>query len=318
MKRKLLISLIVIVAAIMPLLITNNFLLRFATDIIIFAILASAWNIIGGYTGYASFGNVVFFGIGAYATAILMSNAGFSFLVAFVGSGIIAALFACLMGLPILRLKGHYFAIATLGVAEAIKALVQNLDITEGNAGMYLPPPELSIDHLYHFFFYFSLVLLIGLIVLTRLILRRRLGYAMMAIREDEDAARSLGINTTKTKVIAFAISAFFTGLAGSLYAYQQGFIKPEPVFKVITTIKMIVMSVFGGLGSLFGPILGAISIEVISELLSDLFLVAHTLFLGIIIILTILFAPKGLIDIFKNKRLGKPYFLKNFRKHKL
>ena len=199
MKKLFFLSIILISFA-LPLFISNNFILRFATDILIFAILASAWNIIGGYTGYASFGNVVFFGIGAYATSILMSVSGFGFLVSFLLSGVIAAVFAFIIGLPILRLKGHYFAIATLGVAEAMKALVQNLDITEGNSGIYLPQPDLPVDDFYKFFFYISLAVLILLLFTTRFILKKKLGFSMVAVREDEDSANSMGINTTMIK----------------------------------------------------------------------------------------------------------------------
>lgn len=318
MRKTVFFVVLILVSISAPLFISNNFILRFATDILIFAILASSWNIIGGFTGYASFGNVVFFGIGAYSTSVLMSVYGFGFIVSFFLSGIIAAGFAFLVGLPVLRLKGHYFAIATLGVAEAVKALVQNLNITEGNSGIYLPPPDLSVDGIYNFFFYISFAVLVSLLLITKFILKKKLGYNMMAIREDEDSAGSMGINTTMIKSISFSLSGLFTGLAGSIYAYQQGFIKPEPVFNVLITIKMIVMAVFGGLGSLFGPLIGSITLEVISELLSSYFLMAHTLFLGIIIILTILFAPKGLIDLYRNKRSGFSYFLDNIKEHKV
>ncbi len=318
MKKNIFIVILLIIGLLIPF-VTNNFVLRFATDILIFAIMASAWNIIGGYTGYASFGNVVFFGIGAYITAIFMNLMNMNFFIALILSGLGGGIFAFLMGLPILRLTGHYFAIATLGVAEAVKALVQNLEITEGNGGMYLPIMNLSVNASYKFFYFTALGVLIILLIVTALILRSKLGYGFIAIREDEDAANSLGINTTVFKCISFAISGFFTSLAGSIYAYQQGFIKPEPVFNVLVTVKMIVMAVFGGIGSLFGPLIGAATIEIISEFLSNYFLVAHTLFFGTIIIVAILFFPKGLADIFSGrKKIGLSYFLENIRQHRI
>jgi len=297
---------------------TNNLVIRFATDILMFAIMASAWNIIGGYTGYASFGNVVFFGIGAYITAIMMEKGGMNFAVAFIGAGFGAALFAILIGLPVLRLRGHYFAIATLGVAEAMKALVQNLEITEGNSGIYLPMLNLSVKGQYYFFFYMMLGTLVLTLLVTYFMLNAKFGYSLIAIREDEDAANSVGINTTYAKTMAFALSGLFTGLAGSVYAYQQAFIKPEPAFTVHTTVKMIVMAVFGGMGKLFGPLLGAFSIEIISEVLSNYFLVAHTLFFGIVVILAIVFTPKGIIDLITQKKFGLAYFLQNIREHRI
>jgi branched-chain amino acid transport system permease protein len=318
MKKTIILIICFIIALVIPF-VTNNFILRFATDILLFAIMASSWNIIGGYTGYASFGNVVFFGIGAYVTALFMTLAHMNFFFALILSGISGALFGFLIGLPILRLTGHYFAIATLGVAEAMKALVQNLDITEGNAGMYLPMINLSVDASYRFFYFVGLGVLIILLFATYILLKTKLGYGFVAIREDEDAANSMGINTTIFKCTSFAITGFFTSLAGSIYAYQQGFIKPEPVFNVLVTVKMIVMAVFGGIGSLFGPLIGAVSIEIISEFLSNYFLVAHTLFFGTIIIIAILFFPKGLSDMFSGrKKFGISYLLENIRQHRI
>jgi branched-chain amino acid transport system permease protein len=317
LKYYLICGLFLLAVILFPL-VSNNFFIRFGTDILMFAIMASAWNIIGGYTGYASFGNVVFFGIGAYATAVLMEKAGLHFIIAYLTAGGTAALFAILIGLPVLRLRGHYFAIATLGVAEAIKALVQNLEITEGNAGIYLPILDLPVTQQYYLFFYMMLATLLMTLLTTYLVLNAKLGYSFIAIREDEEAAASIGINTTLSKTTAFALSGFFTGLAGSIYAYQQAFIQPGPAFTVQTTVKMIVMAVFGGMGQLFGPLIGALSIEVISEILSNYFLVAHTLFFGTVVILAIVFTPKGLIDIISQRKFGIAYFLQNIREHRI
>lgn len=318
MKKNIFVIAVILIGLTVPFTV-GNFIIRFCTDIILFAIMASSWNLIGGYTGYGSFGNVVFFGIGAYLTGLLMNLWNLNFFFALFLSGLGCALFALLMGLPVLRLKGHYFAIATLGVAEAIKALVQNLEITEGNSGLYLPMPDLPIDVTYKFFYFVSFAVLTILLIVTFFILKNKLGYGLIAIREDEDAAASAGINTTLFKTLAFCLSGFFTGLAGSIYAYQQGFIKPEPVFNVGITVKMIVMAVFGGIGSLFGPLIGAISIEIISEFLSNHFLIAHTLFFGTIIIIAILFAPRGIYDIISGKRkIGMAYFMENIRQHRV
>jgi len=310
---------ILIIAGIAIPFFSGNFIIRFFTDTLMFAVLASAWNIIGGYTGYASFGNVVFLGIGAYVSAVLMEKGGLSLWLAFPASGVGAALFAVLIGMPVLRLKGHYFAIATLGVAEAMKALVNNLEITEGNSGIYLPIMNLPVKEQYIFFYFMMMGVLALTLVVTYVMLKKKLGYGLIAIREDEEAANSLGVNTTVFKVTSFALSGFFSGLAGSLYAYQQGFIKPESVFNVGITVKMIVMAVLGGIGSVMGPLLGAMSIEVISEILTNYFLVAHTLFFGAIVILAIVFTPKGIMDIISGrKKFGLNYLLQNIRDHRI
>ncbi|MEJ2656353.1 MAG: branched-chain amino acid ABC transporter permease, partial [Desulfobacterales bacterium] len=297
-KSSIFLVIAVLIAVALPFFL-NNFNLRTGTDILIYAILASSWNIIGGYTGYADFGTILFFGIGAYATAICMTTFGLGFFPSMVLSGLLSGAYGYVFGLPILRLRGHYFAIATLGLAEATQALVQNLNITEGNSGMYLPIPDLSIDASYRFFYYTSLGVLLMMLLATHFILKSKLGYGLIAIREDEDAANSIGINTTLFKSAAYSLTGFFSGLAGAIYAYQQGFIKPEPVFTVAKTVKVIVMAVFGGIGSLWGPTIGSVIIEVVSTFLSNYFLVIHTLFFSSIIILAILFAPKGVFDIF-------------------
>ena len=316
--KGLFLGILIIVGIALPFF-SGNFIIRFVTNTLMFAILASAWNIIGGYTGYASFGNVVFLGIGAYVSAVLMEKGGIPFWVSFPVSGFAAAIFAILIGLPVLRLKGHYFAIATLGVAEAMKALVDNLEITEGNSGIYLPVMDLSVKSQYIFFYFMMLGVLTLTLVVTYIFLKKKLGYGLIAIREDEEAANSLGVNTTLFKVTSFALSGFFSGLAGSLYAYQQGFIKPESVFDVGVTIKMIVMAVFGGIGSILGPLLGALSIEIISEILTNYFLVAHTLFFGAIVIFAIVFTPKGIMDIISGrKKFGISYLLQNIRNHRV
>ncbi|MFQ5340228.1 MAG: branched-chain amino acid ABC transporter permease [Anaerolineae bacterium] len=301
------------IAVIFPF-VAKSYYLQFATDALMFAILASSWNIVGGYTGYPSFGNVVFFGLGAYTTAVLMTKAGAPFVVGLLGSGLLCMVFAVLIGLPVLRLRGHYFAIATLGVAEAMREVVINLDITEGNTGIVLPlirNPEM--------FYYFMLGTLVLTLAVTFWFTRRRLGYGLVAIREDEDAAASAGVDTTRYKVIAFALSGLFAGIAGGIHAYKITFIEPGPVFSVEITVQMIVMSVFGGVGTVIGPTIGAFLLEIISELLSNYILLLHATFFGLVVILSIVFTPRGLVDILSGRRpFGLGYFLENVREHRI
>jgi branched-chain amino acid transport system permease protein len=290
------------------------YFVQFATDALMFAVLASSWNIIGGYTGYPSFGNAVFFGMGAYTTGILMTKVGLPFVVGLVGSALVCAGFAVLVGLPVLRLRGHYFAIATLGVAEAMREVVINLDITEGNKGMVLPltrNPEM--------FYYFMLGTVLVTMGVTWWFSRRRLGYALASIREDEDAAATSGVDTTRYKVIAFALSGLFAGIAGGIHAYKITFIEPGPVFSVGITVEMIVMAVFGGVGTILGPTVGAILLEIISEALSNYILLLHATFFGLVVIFAIIFTPRGLIDIISGRRpFGLAYFLENVREHRI
>lgn len=302
-----------ILAVVLPF-IVNPYYLRFATDALTFAILASSWNIIGGYTGYPSFGNVVFFGLGAYTTAVLMTKAGVPFLGGLLGSAALCVAFAVLIGLPVLRLRGHYFAIATLGVAEAMREVVINMEVTEGNTGIVLPlinNPEM--------FYYFMLGTLLLTLAATFWFTRRRLGYGLVAIREDEDAAATSGVDTTRYKVIAFALSGLFAGVAGGIHAYKNTFIEPSPVFNVGITVEMIVMAVFGGLGTIIGPTLGALILQIVSEILSNYIQVLHATFFGLVVILAIIFTPRGLVDIIRGRKpFGLAYFLENVREHRI
>ncbi len=304
---------VLVIAVVFPF-ITGPYFLQFATDALMFAILASSWNIIGGYTGYPSFGNVVFFGLGAYTTGILMTKAGMPFVVGLVGSAVVCVVFAVLVGLPVLRLRGHYFAIATLGIAEAMREVVINLDITEGNTGMVLPlirNPEM--------FYYFMLGTLILTLIVTFWFTRRRLGYGLVAIREDEDAAASAGVDTTRYKIIAFALSGLFAGIAGGIHAYKITFIEPGPVFDVGVTVEMIVMAVFGGVGTVIGPTVGAFLLQIISELLSNYIVLLHATFFGLVVIFAIIFTPRGLVDMLSGRKpFGLSYFLENVREHRI
>ena len=239
---------------------------RTVATIFMFVALAQAWNLIGGFAGYASFGQVVFFGVGGYFTAVAISHWHLSFWVALLLSGVVAALFATLIGIPLLRLKGHYFAVATLGVAEGMREVVTNLpDLTGGGAGITVPTvgDNATTAYLGNDGFYLLFLGLAALSVLvTALVARNKFGYALRAINQDEDAAAAMGINTTRMKVLAFALSGFITGLVGASYAFQQVTIFPERLFDVDITVLMIIMVIIGGSGTVLGPLLGAVALQ--------------------------------------------------------
>jgi branched-chain amino acid transport system permease protein len=277
------------------------------------AILAESWNIIGGFTGYASFGNVAFFGIGAYTTGVLLTRVEFPFALALPAGGIVAMLFAAVVGLPILRLKGHYFAIATLGVAETMREVVYNLEFTGKGTGLVMPIVRNPL------IFFYSMLVILGAVTLVNWWLSAsRFGYGLVAIREDEDAAAVMGINTPLYKTIAFAMSGFFTGLAGGVYAYWITFIDPEAVFKVIITVQLLIMAVFGGTGTVLGPLLGALVLSAVSELLATQLVTLAELFNGFIIILVVLFMPKGISDLIRQRAVSLRYFAKNLREYRI
>ncbi len=296
---------------------------RTVTTILMFVALAQAWNIIGGFTGYACFGQVVFFGIGGYTTAVLMVHLQVSFWLALALSGIGAAVFGAVIGLPLLRLKGHYFAIATLGVAEGMREVVTNLpDLTGGGAGITVPTvgEDATTAYLGNDGFYLLFLAIAGLAVATALVISRsRFGFALRAIHQDEDAAGAMGINTTRAKVLAFAVSGLLTGLVGASYAFQQVVIFPDRLFDVEITVLMVVMVVIGGSGTVLGPLLGAVGLQYLSEYLRHNYTNAHTFILGAIIIVAVVFLPQGLVNYVREARRSGDYsLLANVRRFRL
>jgi branched-chain amino acid transport system permease protein len=284
--------------AVLPFLVTG-FWVRLVTSIFMFAILASALNIIAGYTGYAAFGNMIFFGMGAYTVAVLMTKAGFPFLAAFLCAGVLSMVLAVLLGLLLLRLKGHYFALGSLGAMEAVRQIVDIwTDLTGGSQGITVPALRGS-PHFVNTFFYFAMfALLVVIVIFVSRLHRNRLGYAFKAIRADEEAANVMGINTTKYKIIAWSLSALFTGLTGAIYAYWFSYIDPPTVFNVMWVVNMFVIILIGGIGTVFGPVVGAVILETVSELVWSRFINLHLGILGTIIILAVLFMPKGILSL--------------------
>jgi len=296
---------------------------RTVAAIFMFVALAQAWNLIGGFAGYASFGQVVFFGVGGYFTAVAMSHWHVSFWVALPISGVSAALFAALIGIPLLRLKGHYFAIATLGVAEGMREVVTNLpNLTGGGAGITVPTVgnQATTAYLGNDGFYLLFLALAALSVLVGgLVARNKFGYALRAINQDEDAAAAVGINTTRIKVATFALSGFITGLVGACYAFQQVTIFPQRLFDVDITVLMIIMVVIGGSGTVLGPLLGAVALQFLSEYLRQHFTNLHTFFLGAIIIVAVILLPQGAVNYVREARRTKEFsLLANVRKYRL
>jgi branched-chain amino acid transport system permease protein len=296
---------------------------RTASTVLMFVALAVAWNLIGGFAGYACFGQVGFFGLGGYAAAVLIIHLNLSFWLALPLAAVIAGLFAALIGAPLLRLKGHYFAVATLGVAEGLRELVTNLPrLTGGGAGITIPTvgrdaptPWLGNDGFYILF----LLLAVGAVAVGLLVSVSRAGYALRAIHQDEDAAAAVGVNTTVAKTVTFAVSAALTGAVGAAYAFQQITIFPERLFDVDITVLMVVMVVLGGSGTVVGPVLGAVSVAFISEWLRQNYPQVHTFLLGGLIIAAVVMLPQGftsyVADAVRTRRFS---LLDNVRRYRL
>ena len=297
-KKAITLIVLAVVFVVAPFLL-SGFWIRLATYILMFSVLASALNIISGFTGYAAFGNMVFFGLGAYTTAVFMTKLTMPFPVALIGSATVAIIMAILLGMLLLRLKGHYFALGTLGAAEAMKFIIDNMTkLTGGGQGITLPQMKGSPALVNTAFYFMMFALLVIVLIVAWRISKNRLGYAFKAIRANEEAAGVMGIDTTRYKIMSWSISAIFTGLAGSIYAYWFSYIDPPTVFDVMWVVKMFVMILIGGAGTVFGPVIGAFILETISELVWSRFLNLHLGILGTIIIMVVLFMPDGLLSL--------------------
>jgi len=289
-------------------------LLQFGISVLLLATVAQGWNIIGGFTGYPSFGNSVFYGLGAYGVGIAMAQFQLPFWVGLLAGLALGVIFAGVLGIAVLRLKGHYFAICTLGLAFVMTAIVSNLPLAGSNIGLVLP--LLKSDVLFY-------ELALALVVLATLavywLARSRFGFGLIAIRENEEGAAVMGVNTTLYKILAFMLSAAFTSLAGGIYAYYITFIDPVGVFDVVLNVKMIIMAVFGGAGSVLGPVVGALVLSGVSEVLATRVTGSASMFFGLVIVVAVVFMPRGLAHLSAHLRgAGWRYFLDNVRSNRL
>lgn len=314
MRRAILVTLgVAVVLAALPWF-GDEVMIQFGIDALLFATVAQAWNILGGFTGYASFGNSAFYGLGTYGTAIAMAQLGLPFWVGLVFGAALAVGCAVLIGLPILRLRGHYFAIATLGLSATISAVIANLDIAGRAVGLILP-----LTHNDAMFYEEALALLVATTLTVAWISQSRFGMGLVAIREDEDAAQVMGVNTTFYKVAALSLAAFFTALAGGIHAYWITFIDPGGAFDLSLNVRMVIMAVFGGPGTVFGPVIGSFLLTAVYEVLASSISTAAALLFGLVIILAVIFMPRGLWDLSRGFRaVGWRYLLQNIQQHKL
>ena len=313
MARAAALAIALVLVALLPWIGTPT-LVQFAINALLLATLAQGWNIIGGYTGYASFGNSVFYGLGTYGTAVAMTTYQLPFGVGLAIGAVLAVVFAIVLGIPVLRLRGHYFAIATLGLAQVMTAIVSNLEIAGRNVGIVMP--LLKGDTL---FLELSLALLVFATLAVWWISRSRFGYGLIAIRENEDAAQVMGVNVTMYKVLAFALAALFSSLAGGIHGYWITFVDPASAFDITLNVKMIIMAVFGGPGSVLGPVIGALLLSGVSEVLAAQITSLASVFFGMVIVIAVVFMPHGLADLARRfKRLGVRYFGENVRANRL
>jgi len=269
-------------------------LTRLLFTTLVWATASIAWNLLGGLTGQVSFGFAVFFGLGAYTTALLM-NDGLAPSMAFLAGAAVASLASLLIGLPTFRLRGPYFAIATIGLSEAVRVVMGNVTITGGASGYRILEhrPFNQIEH-----YYTALVLALIAFAVSVLIRNSKFGLGLLAIREDQDTASDLGVNPFVYKLSAHWVAAALTGAAGGVFARYSAFIHPGGVFAFQTSVTILLMPVIGGLGTLWGPVAGAFVFTVVEEQLIAAFPQFHLLLYGALLILIVLVEPGGLIGI--------------------
>ena len=276
----------------------SNYIITFGIQIFMWIALAGSWNLISGLTGYVSFGHVAFFGTGAYTAAILIGKASWHWFPAGLTGSVTAAALALIIGYPCLRLKGPYFAIAMLGLNEVVRALVSYFEtFTGGGNGISLPPIA-SIQPVY----YAMGAVALAVVLFTYLIITSRFGLRLLSIREDETAAEAMGINTARLKLYAFLLSASFPGIAGGFFAWYSSHIEPIGTFPLLTTITMIIMCLFGGKGTVLGPVLGATLLSIFQELVWARFLFIHQAIFGALIVAVVLLMPRGILGVLQQR----------------
>ena len=294
------IALLVLIGCIAALpLFGGAYALRVGTVACMYAIFALSWNIVGGFAGYPSFATAAFFGFGAYATGILL-NQGVPLSVAVIGSLVMCFLLATALGTVLLRLRGHYFAIASLSLVEVFRELVNNAtDLTGGGMGLNIPLASGSgilADATFFFYAMWGLLLITAVVVM--IVSASKLGFGLNCIRQNETASNMVGLNSTLYKSVAFGLSACFVGAAGGIYAAWVHYIDPSDVFDILYSVKPIVMALMGGLGSPLGVACGAFLYLGLEEVVWRNYVQIHTGVLGLLIVMLLLFLPHGLISL--------------------
>ena len=294
------------VLALLPLTGMSTYWLHIFILVIMWSVIGMAWNLLGGYCGQVSFGHAAFFGLGAYTSGILYQKLGVSAWWGLPLSVVVVSAGALVIGFICLRLRGPFFALATLSMGVILRVTAENLNwLTEGDLGIMIRE-RTWVDKTWYF--YIILLIAAGTYLVVKWIVGSKLGYYFVAIREDQDAAESLGINTTFYKTIALCLSALITGLAGAFYTSYMGYIDPKVVFALhdISIVAIMVVMV-GGVATFGGPIVGAFIMVMLAEVIRTipkLGAAHHTLF-GVLLIVIIIYVPNGIVgDLPKLKKV--------------
>jgi len=302
MKHLCVIALVLLFLAV-PWTVPLPFFLHLMIMVLMWTVLGAAWNILGGFAGQVSFGHATFLGAGAYTTMILYLKLGVAPWFGIVVGGVVAALIALPIGFICFRLRGPYFALSTLAVAEIVRLVALNWEsLTAGPVGLLITTlPEVSflgnsVDWESKTpFYYIAVVIALTAVLSTAVLSRTRMGAYLLAIREDIDSAEAIGINTVLVRVGALSLSAFLAGVAGGFYAMYLRYIDPDAVFSISLSVEMVFIAVVGGLTTVFGPLSGAIFLVTLGETFREHFLVGHLIFYGAFMMVAIRYMPEGI-----------------------
>jgi len=264
--------------------------------------LTESWNLLGGYTGYVSLGHIAFFSVGAYTTAVFMNRLGASPFATAILGGVFASILAALVGYPVLRLKGAYFTISSLLLAVVMQLVFMNWEFVGSSTGLWykLLPVNIEVNRI--IFYEVMLVVAMGITFLVRWVEKSKFGAGLIAIREDEDVAKMMGINTPRLKMRAYILGAFFAGVVGGVYGYYMSYVHPEVTFNINTSLLILLMSFFGGCRTWTGPLLGSVVLSFATQRIVT-FIGAEIprILYGLLLIIVIIFMPNGVIQYIKS-----------------
>lgn len=293
-KQITLITLLIMVLAFLPVVIKKDSTINLLILILLFVTLASSWNILGGYSGQANLGHAAFFGLGTLATRLLWVS-GRPLFPSLLAGGVVAVAFALLVGVPAFRLRGVYFAIGTLGLAQILNVTVGNvLPVISALPAQSLATYDLAPRY------YLFLVLALITTGTSYVLVNSRLGLGIMAVREEEEAAESLGISALRHKLLALCVSAFFAGLAGGAFAYYHVSYYYQFPFGPLWTFDSLMMAYIGGAGTIIGPVIGAVFFVIVKEVLALKLVELHLTVFGVLFILVVLFLPGGFVEVWE------------------
>lgn len=295
--------------ALLPIFVREGFYLDLLLFTFMYAAMSVGWDIMGGYAGYVSLGHVGFFGLGSYAAGLLVVHYGIPVFLSAPFVGLFAAVVGAGLGWVSLRARGTSFVVVTLAFTYMIQLVALNWrDVTGGSSGLYLPLLNLPGDLVILPFYYSMLALLVVAIVVSVAIRRSKFGLGLIAIREEEGKADGSGVNTSLYKILAFAISVSFAGVAGALHAQYLNYVDPDLAFELIITLNLVIMCLVGSRGTVWGPVLGAFIVMPLSQYLiyltpSSIAGQLHLIALGVILVLVVMFLPDGILTTYRTWR---------------